>query len=98
MSAVVTDARGRKIGVRAYDPGVGLDFAEAAGDQSVNAGYYAQALPAFLATDIDGVPLPLPTNRPEIRANVVALGTEGVKAVTEWLVEAGKSKEDIAKN
>lgn len=75
-----TDARGRKIALRVLDPGDTLDLLEAAGPASGNEGYMRYAMVINSVSAIDDVPLPLPSNRSQLKANAKTLGNDGFAA------------------
>jgi hypothetical protein len=74
----ITDAKGRKLLVHIMDPGDMLDLAEAAEDQSSNRGFMAMAMHVCSVTEIDGVPVPFPANKRDIKALAKKLGNEGL--------------------
>jgi hypothetical protein len=47
--------------------------------------YLGQACLAFAVTAIDGVPVPQPTNDPQIEAAIERLGNEGIDAIGDAL-------------
>ena len=97
----VVDSTGRKIAVTALDPADMLDLLEAAGDASANSGYMRYAMVICSVSNIDGVPVPRPTKKNEIKALAKRLGNEGFAAVTKSLFgddNAAKDDADTAKN
>jgi hypothetical protein len=79
---------GRKLTVARLTPSRMLDVTEAAGDASVNRGWMAVAMAVCHVTDIDGVPVPMPRDRDEIRLLADRLGGEGIAAVQRWVMPA----------
>jgi hypothetical protein len=77
----VSDKNGRKYTLRELDPGDHLDLAEIAGEQSTNRGYMQRAAITFMVLSIDGVPLPISTDRKTLRANAKQIGNEGMSAI-----------------
>ncbi|GBQ09731.1 hypothetical protein [Swaminathania salitolerans] len=94
----------RRLGLRELDPGDLLDLIEAAG--SVMAGEaasawldYAQMICSVSA--IDGVPVPMPGTKDEIRALARRIGNDGLAALHPVFAEARAAEEtmlDTAKN
>lgn len=81
----VIDALGRTLTIREIGPMEQIDLFEAAGDQSNNSPWVGMAILAASVTDIDGIPMPAPRSKNNIRAALKTLGTEGVAAVAKAL-------------
>jgi hypothetical protein len=102
----VTDSLGRKLKVQKLDILKELDLIEAAGKAADNNRWMMLATLAACVIEVDGVPIPPPTTREKIRAQVARVRAEGIDAVAEafkaQLPEDGEgaaaSSEEIAKN
>lgn len=92
----VTDSKGRVIKFRVMDPGDMLDITEMAGESSTNQGYLRYAMVAFAVTDIDGVPVPPPRNRAQMRELAKRVGNEGMVALTAKMFGAEAETQAIA--
>ena len=88
----VTDAKGRKIVVNPLDPADMLDLLEAAGDASANSGYIRYAMVVCSVSMIDGLPIPRPSKKADIRALAKRLENDGFAAVASALF--GKDEAD----
>lgn len=81
----VTDAKGRRIGVKPLTAIGMFDLTDALGDKASNAALFRQAMVAFACVEIDGVPVSPPQNLLTIRALITRLGFHGFSAVAEAL-------------
>lgn len=81
----VVDADGRKIKLRVMDPADMLDLSEAAGELSTNAGWMQRAMVAASLVEIDGVPVPMPSTKEEVRALSRKIGNVGFVAAARVL-------------
>jgi len=82
---VVTDARGRKLSIRLPDAGDQFDLIEIAGAVADNRPWMFRAMVVYAVSAIDGVPLPLPASKDDLKTNARALGDDGIMAVMESL-------------
>lgn len=111
MSIEIEDAKGRKLSLKEPgDPLLLLDVLEAAGRDArgnataglaTNQAWVGMANLACHVEDIDGVPEPMPTNVPQIRALIGKLGREGMAAVSSALGNddtAGKADASLGKS
>lgn len=91
----VTDARGRTLTIHEI---TALDrlrlFKAVPPHLATNERYLGEACLAFAVTAIDGVPVPQPTNDPQIEAAIERLGNEGINAIGASL----KTEEPAAAN
>jgi len=96
----VVDSKGRKIVINPLDPADMLDLLEAAGDASANAGYMRYAMVICSVSEIDGVPVPRPSKKADIKALARRLDNDGFAAVTRSLfgAEASADVAETAKN
>jgi hypothetical protein len=78
---VATDTNGRKYTLRELTPGSFMDLLEAAGGASQNAGYLRYAMAVASVIDIDGVPVPMPQDRRQLRALGDKIGNDGMIAI-----------------
>lgn len=98
-SHTVTDSLGRSINVLELGALQLLDLFEAAGDNGNTQLWLGMAMQASAVTEIDGIPVPFPRNRDDIRAAVKRLGTEGLAAVRTALSPAEtQATETVAGN
>jgi hypothetical protein len=98
---VLTDARGRKIGVRELTGLDQLRMLRAIGPgQSGNTDYGYMVECIMMVADIDGVPLVQPKNEQKIDAAMERIGDEGMAAVMLWRTQriraAMKAAEEAA--
>ena len=81
-TVVVVDKKGRRLIVRRPTALDTLRLFKAAGPVlSQNESWLAMASLASTVTEIDGVPVPLPTNESQIEALVDRLGDDGLEAI-----------------
>jgi hypothetical protein len=85
-----TDANGRKYTLREITPGQFMDVLEAAGKSSQNGGYLRYAMTVCAVADIDGVPVPMPSNQNQLRANAERIGNDGMAAIFAALYPSQK--------
>ena len=82
----VTDALGRRLTIHHL---TALDrlklFKAVPVHLAYNERYLGQACLAFAVNAIDGIPVPQPTNDPQIDAAIERLGNEGIDAIGEAL-------------
>jgi hypothetical protein len=86
LTTVTTDD-GRVLGVIEMDPADQLDLFEACGDLSTNQQWVGMALLACSVRSINGVPVPQPANKLQVRALAKQLGKKGIAAVAKFLGE-----------
>ena len=85
-TAEVTDSRGRVIKLRRLTALDTLRLFKAAGPVLANnQPWLSMATLAMSVTDIDGIPLPVPTTEAQIEAAVERLMDEGLSAVADHL-------------
>jgi hypothetical protein len=78
----VTDAGGRKIGLRKLTVVDQVKILRAIGPRQAENQPYVQVVEvACMAADIDGVPIPFPTNEVQIDAVLTRLGDDGVNSL-----------------
>ena len=78
----VTDALGRTLTVHRLTALDRLRLFKALPPHLAGHDYYlGQACLTFAVTAIDGVPIPQPTNEPQIEAAIARLGNEGIDAI-----------------
>ena len=83
----VTDASGRRYGIRVLTPGEMLDLLEAAGDtNSTNPGWMRMALAVASVASIDDVPMPPLASKRDIRAAADQIGNAGLVALQTALM------------
>lgn len=93
----VTDALGRRIGLRRPGALEKLRLLKAAGPGlAQNQPWLNIALYAASVTEIDGVPVPAPASEAQIEALVGRLGDEGLAAVAQALAPEQIGPADIA--
>ena len=84
----VTDAKGRKIGVRKLKVLERINMLKLIGSgNSDNLLYVSSVTPAFLVTSIDGDPVQKPSNELQLNALLQRLDDDGLEAVTGWMAE-----------
>ena len=93
---------GRVLETRELGPGEMLDLMEAAGNASDNAGWLRMAFVICSVAAIDGVPVPMPATKKDVRALAVRVGNDGMVALNGWAYgpkdDASSSAVDVAKN
>jgi hypothetical protein len=87
---IVTDARGRKIQLRALDPADTLDLLEAAENASSNRGWITYAMVMASVEEIDGVPVPRASTKAQIKDIGRQLGNDGFSACAKVLFPEDK--------
>ena len=93
---IITDKTGRKIGVQRLDPGDFLDLLEAAGPASANSGFVGYASIVSAVRDIDGVPVPFPSSKEDVKALARKVGADAIGMVATALGEADKTGDTMA--
>lgn len=83
-----TDENGKRYTIRVLDPADMLDLLEAAGDLSGNAGWVRYAMMLCSVSEIDGVPVPMPAKKSDVRALAKRIGNAGLKAIDQVLFGA----------
>lgn len=87
----VTDAAGRKLGLRRLSALDKLRLLKAAGPGlAQNEPWLGMAMLAASVAEIDGVPVPLPGNEAQIEAAVGRLGDDGIAAVAAAVDPRGR--------
>lgn len=89
---------GRVFGVVDLDPGDMLDLFAACEDRATNAGYVGYASRICAVRDIDGVPIPFPTTRDDIKALGKRIGTGAMSAIIEATTRPAAADASAAKN
>ena len=93
--ATVSDAKGRKIGLKKLNPLDRLKLFEVIGpDNSRNEAYVGYAALAFLVSSIDGEPVARPANKIQLEALVQRLDDDGMDAIAAHLAEQAKDQQD----
>lgn len=83
---IVTDSRNRKLTLRILTVLDRLRLFKAAGPVlSENNPWFGMAILASSVAEIDGVPVPLPSNESQIESAVARLGDEGLSAAAAAL-------------
>ncbi len=82
---VIADADGRALRVRVLDPADTLDLMEAAGDAAGNASWMRYAMLACSVSEINGVPVAVPTTKGMVRDVARKLGNAGIVALAAAL-------------
>ena len=86
MPDVITDASGRKIGLRKLNVLDQVKLLRAVGpDQARNQPYVEIVTMSASVADIDGVPLIIPTNERQIDAAIGRIGDEGFAALMVYM-------------
>jgi hypothetical protein len=98
----VITASGVRLGLREIDPGDMLDLIEAAGSAMNGASasvWLSYAQMVCSVTAIDGVPVPMPVSKDEVKALARRIGNEGVAVLHPLFEEAGPDETEVlAKN
>jgi hypothetical protein len=82
VSEVATDAKGRKLTLRKLNILDQVRLLRAIGpSQASNQPYYDIVMAAASVSDIDGLPIPMPTNERQIDAAIARIGDEGFAAL-----------------
>lgn len=84
---VVTDAEGRQLTLKKPDVLAQFDLIEALGELAKNDVYRLMCLPAIYVIAIDGIPVPAPNNKVQVRALISRLGETGFEAVRRGIAE-----------
>ena len=92
----VTDSKGRKIVLRVMDPADMLDLIEAAGEAASNSTWVRYAMAVASVAEFDGVPVPMPESKAQIRAFARKMGNEGYEAVVQAVWGLGAPAEEAA--
>ena len=99
VSAVVNDARGRKLTVRQPDFLQESRITKLCGEASTNVGYmYAYVFPAIAVIAVDGDAVPFPTTYLQIEGLIARVGREGCSAVLNHMSSAHNAeahREDV---
>ncbi len=92
----VTDALGRTLKIRELDPADMLDLIEAAGEVAGNPAWIRYAMSVASVAEFDGVPVPLPENKDQIKAFARRIGNEGYVAAVRavWGIADPPAKGD----
>jgi hypothetical protein len=77
----VTDSTGRKFVLRELSPGDMLDLLEAAEGASSNGGWVRYASVCASVDSIDGVPMPRPRSKAQVRQMAEKIGNAGLVAI-----------------
>lgn len=91
-----TDEKGRKLEIRALGALDLLDLLEAAGVNAGNQQWLGIAMRACSVRSIDGVPIPMPVKRDQVRALVAKLDMHGLAAVSQALGAADEEASEDA--
>ena len=91
--AIVTDSNGRKIAVKKMGPSDRLRFLDLLGESAKNEQYLGYAALAYVATAIDGEPLPRPSTKAHLEVNSDRLGDEGLDAIAAHMAEQAQDKD-----
>jgi hypothetical protein len=84
----VTDARGRRLGVKKLGPSARLRFYKAIGAANAkNDQYVGQAILAYMVCEIDGVQMAPPLNEIQLEALSEQIGDDGINAVAKLQIE-----------
>lgn len=84
-TTVVTDSKGRVLKIKEPDFLQESRINRLVGDSSTNVGYMCgYVLPAIHVVEIDGNPVPFPTNNLQLEALIGRLGREGRDAVAKY--------------
>jgi hypothetical protein len=96
---IATDRLGRALSLRKLTVLDRLRLFKAAGPVlAENHPWFGMAILAASVSDIDGIPIPVPTSEAQIEAAVSRLGEEGLAAVADYLHDDGSEPETIAGN
>jgi hypothetical protein len=87
QEATVTDACGRVITLRKPEFLAQFRLIEALGDTAKNDVYRAMCIPLLFVVAIDALPVPTPSNKPQIEALISRLGEDGFVAVRDGISE-----------
>ncbi len=101
----VKDADGRELVIQSIGVGDLFDLLEAAGDTARNPAWMQLAMTVASVRTIDGVPVLMPTSKPQVKALGMKLGNAGLAAVrgvlfpeTPEAAPAENAEADAAKN
>lgn len=81
VDRTVTDAKGRRLGIRELDVMEELDLYEIAGPNSTNGPWLGTAMMVCTVRTLNDAPLPFPSNRNTLRGALGRLGREGIDAL-----------------
>jgi len=96
--AVITDARGRSITIREYDPLDEYNIVALVGDsRASNRTYMQMVLPLVCVKKIDDFDCLFPTSQLALDALIKLLGKDGIKAVMEGVYDSFSSDEEADK-
>jgi len=87
LEVTVTDTLGRHIRLKKPNPLANLDFAKAAGSETLNLLYLAEVAHLKFVAAIDEVPVATPSTESELRALYQRLGEEGNEAAQQGVAE-----------
>lgn len=91
--ATITDAQGRKIGLKKLNPLDRLRLFEVIGpENSKNEQYVGYAALAFLVSSLDGEPVARPANKIQLEALVQRLDDDGMDAIAAHLADQAKDE------
>lgn len=88
LPSEVTTSDGRKLTLKEVGPGDMLDLIEAAGSAMAGdaaSAWLSYAVMVATVSEVDGVPVPFPSTKAEVKALANKLGNTGVVAVQEVL-------------
>lgn len=89
---------GHVYGVVELDPGDMLDLFAACEDRATNAGYVGYASRICSVRDIDGVPIPFPASKEDIKALGRRIGAPALNAVIDASAQQPAADAEAAKN
>ncbi len=89
LTATVTDARGRQIGIKKMNALARLDMASVLGDKQGNQIVQGMAAMAFSVTAIDGEPVHRPQSWRELRFLIDRLDDVGVERIEQAYIDLG---------
>ncbi|BCI68087.1 hypothetical protein [Acetobacter aceti] len=102
LPETITTKSGHVLSLKEIDPGEMLDLIEAAGSamtSGASGAWLSYASIVCTVRDIDGVPVPWPTKKGEVKALANKIGNEGIVAVQKAMSEQdGDAEVDTAKN
>lgn len=93
VDRTITDAKGRRLGIRELDVMEELDLYEIAGPNSTNGPWLGTAMMVCTVRTLNDARLPFPTNRNTLRGALGRLGREGVDALHSDLSAQRKALE-----
>ena len=104
LPATVTTESGHVLGLKEIDPGEMLDLIEAAGSamtSGASGAWLSYASIVCTVRDVDGVPVPWPTKKSEVKALANKIGNEGIVAVQKVMSDQENDEQteaEVAKN